>query len=351
LRLTEDVRASEWWDHKLAPILATAYATACVLHERLLPAAPDLALALLALACGGAYVSLLNDVTDVEVDRAAGKRNRAAGRRARTLGLLAASIGAGWAIVLLRWHDDQRLLIFYAGAWLAFTLYSLPPIRLKARGLPGALADGAGAHLFPHLFVAAVVFARSEPSGHQAWFVLVGVWAAALGLRGALVHQLRDLAADRAAGVATFAARHPRGAQRVGAFVAFPVEAAAFCALAIYGHNAIMGAAAAVYLIVERARTARWGAALLVVGPPRPDRDYRFILFELYESLYPLSYLALAALRAPADAVVLVAHVVLFRRVPARFFHDVRDEFYMLRLRLSPRLVKGLPRASGADQP
>jgi 4-hydroxybenzoate polyprenyltransferase len=340
VKLADRVRAGEWWEHKLAPILGTGYATAYVLHQGMVGVAPDLLLALLALACGAAYVSLLNDLTDLEADRLSGKHNRAEGRSTgRTVLAVAVCVAAGWVTALLAWRDDGTVLLLYGGAWVAFTLYSAAPVRLKGRGLAGVLADGAGSHFFPHLFVTAVVFAHADAAGHTLWVVLVAVWATALGLRGALIHQLRDIPADRAAGTATFAVRHPRPASQLGRFVAFPFETAAFCAMAIHSGNLAAVGAIAFYLVLEPARTRRWGAALVVAGPPPPG-PHRFIMLELYETLYPLVYLAAAVLRSPWDASVLVVHTVLFGRGPARVLRESRDEFYLLRRRVDHRLVR-----------
>jgi hypothetical protein len=48
-RLLATARAGEWWEHKLAPIAATGYATAYVAHVRPLAVADRLALAVGAL--------------------------------------------------------------------------------------------------------------------------------------------------------------------------------------------------------------------------------------------------------------------------------------------------------------
>jgi hypothetical protein len=106
-------------------------------------------------------------------------------------------------------------------------------------------------------------------------------------------------------------------------------------------HSGNLAALAAIpfYLVLEWARTRRWGAALVVAGPP-PARLHRFVMLELYEGLYPLAYLAAGALRSPRDSIVLVVHVTLFGRVPRRVFREARDELYFLYRGTERRLMR-----------
>lgn len=186
-------RARERWDHKLASMLGTGYMTAFYLREPLVDHWSTFLATLVGVAAAAAYVSVINDWTDLEVDAAAGKDNRLAarGRRyapAATGGLLA----LGVVVAILAWRDDPLVLALFAGPWLAFSLYSLPPVRLKARGAAGALADASGAHLLPHVLITVAVFHAAGRALDAWWLAAVGAWALAAGLRGALWHQLSD---------------------------------------------------------------------------------------------------------------------------------------------------------------
>jgi 4-hydroxybenzoate polyprenyltransferase len=328
-------RVTEWWEHKLALIAGTAYATAFFAGTSLLDVAGALLLVLLALAPGAAYVSLLNDLTDRDADRRAGKPNRAEGRQAGPWWLgVAAAVAAGAAIALVAWRDEPLVLVLYAGAWLAFALYSVPPVRLKARGAAGALADAAGAHVFPHLFTAAVLLAEAPGAGSDgwlwdagdaAWLAVVGVWALASGVRGALLHQLGDVEADRRIGLRTFAVAHPRLAHAVGARIAFPLALLAFAALLVLSGGLVAAVLLPLYALLEVRRTRRWGVPLVVVRRP-PGPGYRIALHEYYLVLYPLAFLASSIAEHPEDAVVLAVHVVLFPTTTWRFATDVVTE-------------------------
>jgi 4-hydroxybenzoate polyprenyltransferase len=156
-RAAAATRAGEWWTNKLAPLLGSAYAAAVVLHAPMPVLWPLLARLLLAVIPGAAYVSVLNDLTDLDDDRRCGKSNRLAGfspaARAALLAIcLLLGLGGGW---LLRPYPITCLI--YAANWIPYTLYSAPPWRLKARGGWGVLMDACGAHLLPALWTVSLI--------------------------------------------------------------------------------------------------------------------------------------------------------------------------------------------------
>ena len=222
--MSRTFRAAEWWEFKLSPMLAIAYATAFLLKISILSLWPLLLLALVALAACAAYVSVINDLTDLEDDLASGKANRLAGK-SRVFGAtaLACCIVPGAAVAIC-WRDDPLLLSLYLAPWAAFTLYSLPPFRLKKRGVLGLLADACGAHLFPTLFAASLVYRRNAGPVDAVWLASVAAWSLSFGLRGILWHQLSDLHNDEKIGLRTFARRHKiTWLRRLGNFISFPV--------------------------------------------------------------------------------------------------------------------------------
>ena len=170
VRALAALRLGEWWEHKLAPMLGTAYATAFLIDRSLLALAPTLLLTFAAIAVGGAYVSVVNDLTDLEDDRRAGKENRLASQP-RWLGpaMIAGLVLAGLIIAALAWGHDPTAIGLYGASWIAFSLYSIPPVRLKSRSWAGVLSDAAGARLFPHLLMAVVVFREAHHPVSNWW--------------------------------------------------------------------------------------------------------------------------------------------------------------------------------------
>jgi hypothetical protein len=209
------IRADEWWDYKLVPILSAFYATAVVLHVAVISLWAGALSLLLAIAAAAVYASAINERTDRADDVAAGKRNRAAEQPRSVAALLAVAVAAGLAFAWL-WRADTPLLSCYLATWLAFALYSIPPFRLKKRGLAGVLCDAAGEQLFPALAAVLIACRSANRAVSGTWLVSVGVFALAFGLRGIIWHQLIDIENDRAASISTFALRNPDRAARIG---------------------------------------------------------------------------------------------------------------------------------------
>ena len=304
-------RASEWWAYKFAPLLATAYATAAWAGAPLAPLVPRLLGLLLAFTVGATYVSLLNDWTDRADDAAAGKANRLAQLPGYLVGLaLAACLAGGLAGGWYFWRGvGPAAALLYLGAWVAYSLYSLPPLRLKVRGAWGLLADAAGAHVFPQLLTALLVSHWVGATQPMWWLVATGAWALGCGLRNILWHQLGDAAADTQAGVSTFVVRRGLAAGRRLALGALLLEGVGLGLLLYLGRQPLAYLALGLYgsLVVLRARV--WQQSV-VIAQPRPGQH--LVLNEYYEVYYPLALLLAQALRYPADGWVLVGHGVLF---------------------------------------
>lgn len=320
--LTEVVRAGEWWEYKLVPIFAAFYATALTLRAPLAPLWLTLVTVLLALVPGAAYVSVINDWTDRADDLAAGKSNRLAGRSPAYGAMLVALTIAPGLVFSYLWRHDTLLLSFYLCAWLAFSLYSLPPFRLKSRGLPGVLADASGAHLFPTLVAVVLAFRACGRPASAAWLVAVGTWALTNGLRGILWHQLSDLENDRHAGVRTFAVMHPTLATRLGTFIIFPLELLALAAILWQIQSPWPAAALLVYLLLAGCRLYRWPIRLVIVTP---QTAFHIALHEYYDLFLPASILIASAIEHPWDWLVLAIHLALFSGRLRQASYDVRE--------------------------
>ena len=312
------IRADVWWEYKLVPILSTFYATALVLRvdvSSLWVSALSLLLAIIAAAI---YASVINDVTDLAGDLEAGKRNGAAGRsRSMVVTFVALTAGTGLLFAWV-WRDDAPLLWCYLATWLAFSLYSLPPFRLKERGAAGVLCDAAGEQLLPALVAVFLASrgAQRPPSG--TWIASVAVWAAAYGLRGIVWHQLTDVDNDRAAGFRTFARRRPRAAAVIGTFAVFPLELGALAAMLRQIGGAWPAAFLVLYVLYAVRSARRWQRMPVIVVP---KRRFFIVLQQFYSDLFPLALLITASVRDRRALIVLAAHLLLF---PGRVIHAIR---------------------------
>ena len=316
-------RASEWWEYKLLPALGVGYATCLMAGASPWDGIAALAWLIAALVPGAIFVSVLNDLTDRADDAAAGKPNRLSGASPVAAPILiAACLMCGAAFGWL-WRDSISLLVVYAAGWIAFTLYSVPPFRLKRRGIAGIVCDAVGANVVPAVLAALLCLRTLAVGVPPLWLAAVAVWALAYGLRGILWHQIGDLVADQRSGTQTFVARH--GATRVMAltrWVLFPIEVLALLVLIIGSGQAVIGAAigaAALYAFLIHERVDRFGMAITVVKP-RPRST--ILLHEYYDVFLPIALLLTGATRASPTLIVLAVHFIAF---PVRIGQVLRD--------------------------
>jgi len=312
-------RAGEWWEYKLLPILAIFYATAWLLE--LPPLAWLLgALQLLgAIIPGAIFVSVINDLTDREDDRIAGKPNRMARVSPLARVLLVAipvAIGIVWCVA---WRDRPVLLFPYLAAWLAFTLYSVPPIRLKYRGWAGALCDAGGAHLFPALLAMAI--AAGDRTLPMVWAIAVGVTAFAYGLRGILLHQPGCLDNDRLVGARTLAVRlSPSTLAGLARWLIFPAEAIAIAFLLAMLGTPLAWLALGLYMLSVVQRVAIWKMHAILVAPAQRAL---ILMAEYYAAWLPLALLLSLALREPVAGLAAIAiHLAIF---PVTVWRTAKD--------------------------
>ncbi len=310
-RLASVARITEWWRYKFAPILATCFATALLSHFSIWTLSGRLLLLLLALTVAATYVSLLNDWTDRADDAAAGKSNRMADVPAgRFAALLGTCLAAGAGFMAYFWREGGAVCLLYLGTWVVYTLYSLPPFRLKGRGLAGVLADAAGAHFFPQVLAMSLVSCWAGRALPVLWVAAVSIWALSSGIRNIIWHQLSDAANDAQAGIRTFVTGFGiAGARRVAEWLAFPLELLALLIMLFMGAHLAPVLAFGLYGGLVLVRLLLWKMTLVVAQPgPEPH----ILLNEYYEFFYPLALLLAAWHQCPADGFSLAWFIGLF---------------------------------------
>ncbi len=311
-KLATIIRANEWWAFKGAPVLATAYATASILNIPLLPLWNSLILLLMSLTVVAIYAHLLNDLSDQNEDLIAGKSNGLVGRSKsfKVIAIVSCLFFGILAIGLGDLIKSPLALAIYISNWLVFFTYSIPPIRLKQRGILGVLADTIGAHLLPNLFAVIWIAHVSERQIPLLWITLVGIWSLASGLRGILWHQIKDIENDRLAGAKTFAVQTSvQTLHYFGRWIVFPIEVIAFASMLLISGNSLAGVFLGLYLATEWLRYYFWKIYTVIVVP---FANHSTILTEYYTLFYPLAFLVIAVWHNWLNVVILIAHSVLY---------------------------------------
>lgn len=301
------IRAGTWWEYKTPIMLGVAYATALaggIPFSRLWPSIVACVAALVPLA---SFVCVMNDITDERDDLLAGKSNRMAEKPASfKAAWLVACLAGGCLAGVFCFRGNPVAACLYLANWLAFTLYSVPPIRLKSRGLAGVLADAGGGTLLPMLWSALL----ADPAAPPAFLGAVAIWAAAFGLRGIIYHQAGDIECDREAGVSTLTVRlGPRRVALLVSVLLFPIEIAALAAMLWMAGSRSAIPLLAVYAILQGAMWHFLHVPTVLVLPHRP---HRFAMLKYYQLWFPLTGILGLADRDWWAVCLIIAHVVLF---------------------------------------
>lgn len=196
-----------------------------------------------------AYGYVVNDASDVESDRIAGKSNSMGGLPVLArLGVVVAFAAVGalpWLVIDL----EPPALIVLLAVYLCPLVYSIPPVRLKER-VVGPLIDASNAFVLPALFTIFLFSPLGDATGPPA-LMLAGtlLWTASFGLRAILKHQIDDADNDRSSGTKTLVLLIGESrARRLSHWIVFPME--------------LLGLA----LLVATVATWSWGTVAVGVG-------------------------------------------------------------------------------------
>jgi 4-hydroxybenzoate polyprenyltransferase len=314
------VRAKTWWEFKTPVFLGVAYLSALVGGISFADAWPAFLAVIFAIIPLASYVCVINDITDEHADRQAGKSNTVAGKSfAFKLAWLGVCFLGGAIAAFLCFRSNAPALLLYATNWIAFALYSVPPVRLKERGLLGVFADACGGMLFPALWSALLV----DPAASRVFLAGLATWSLAFGLRGIIFHQLGDLAADRISGVRTLAVRLGEAKTRtLLRFVVFPLEAGALGFILWLGGSVFVIPLLSAYLMLQLVLW-KWLRIRTVVSEPLPRS--RILLLKYYQLWFPLTSVLALSMQDLTALICIPLHAVLFPDTWRRFGEHVRS--------------------------
>jgi 4-hydroxybenzoate polyprenyltransferase len=310
MHLFKVIRAFEWWDYKFPPILVAAYLVMIQTQPSFGETIPTLLFAVASLAAGAIYVSILNDLTDIKDDDMAGKTNRMAkySKPRRILFISLSLLCAAPFCWVLR--ADTTSLVLYLCSYIAFTFYSLPPFRLKQKGLWGVFADAAGSQLLPTLYVA-FLLANCLNYKLPVWqLVAISLWSITFGLRGILWHQFHDLENDIKSGIKTWLQNFPRRNLRLLERSIISVElfglALMLWSVASYTTHIALG----LYMLYVWLHYQTSNIELIIITYSRSS--YYIVLNEYYQVFLPVALLLSLAFADNDFTALLLVHVLCF---------------------------------------
>ncbi|GAA3949562.1 hypothetical protein GCM10022246_00230 [Pedobacter ginsengiterrae] len=311
MKIFNVIRSHEWWAYKLPPLLAIGYATTIMTDTPLYKVALWLIFLLCSLIIGAIYVSVINDITDMDEDIASGKSNRIQHLPKQYRWIIPAIcilLGIFFGYFL---YPDVLSCFLYSLSWIVFSLYSIKPFRLKNRGILGVIADGCGSHLFPSLLMVSSMSYVSNQQIDYIWFAAVGIWALAYGLRGILWHQFSDRENDIKVNLNTYASGvEPTEFNNKARFI-FIVEIFALTIMLLKIHLIITIVALIFYFILIFLRY-KINKTQVIIVLKSDDRPYQIIMADYYQMFLPISLLFAAILINIINVTVLIIHISLF---------------------------------------
>jgi 4-hydroxybenzoate polyprenyltransferase len=320
------IRANDWWEYKLPPMLAVAYLIIQKSNHTFLSQIPLILLTLSAIILCAIYVSLINDATDVEDDAKAGKKNQmAAYNTIQQIGLILLPVVGALGIVIFFLKSPIGANLFYLGSYIAFTLYSVPPFRLKKRGIAGIMADALGSQVFPTLFIA-LCFYQSTNQQIQTWsIVCMAIWLFCFGLRGILWHQLADKENDKVSGLVTVVQKLNDAQLVILGNCIVAIELAAFAAFVWFDQLFLIIPGLVFYFIYNWLLLKKFSVQQIYINPN--VAQYRIFLFEYYQVFLPLSILIVGTFNNPINIIALLLHFFLFPSNTLKILRNIRASF------------------------
>jgi 4-hydroxybenzoate polyprenyltransferase len=327
MKFLKFTRYGEWWEYKMVPLLTVGYATLLVNQQLLENEIKQLLMLLCAIVFGAIYVSVINDVTDIKEDALAGKKNRMLGVSMPIRGLIIAvclTIGVGFGYLI---YPDQLSLLFFILAYVVFTLYSVPPIRLKKRGILGVFCDAMGAHLFPALIMAANLMFIAEVEYNLFWLIAIGAWALTYGLRGILWHQFYDRDNDIKSNTKTFAIGIDPLSFLLIEKLILGIELIALAIILSNILNLWIVLALVIYAILVLIRKFGYGYEISIIISPKKS-GYQLIMNDFYLVFFPISLLLTSTFNSKYGWIILCAHILLF---PQKTILVLKDFFHFFK--------------------
>ncbi|GAB3930909.1 UbiA family prenyltransferase [Mucilaginibacter myungsuensis] len=313
MRALKFTRHNEWYEPKLIPLLGVGYLVIYLNGYPLEVTAFRLLFLIFSIMVGAIFVSVINDVCDIEQDVAAGKSNRMEKlSRGQIAMLLIGIIGLGFCCGYYL-YPDKLSMLFYAMSWIIFTLYSVPPFRFKERGILGVFCDASGAHLFPTLLIISnLTFIAGDRLDLQ-WTAVAAGWAFFYGLRGILWHQFYDRDNDIVAKFSTFATGIEPANFKLAERGIFLIELLCFSYLVHTIINVWFIIAIVLYLLLMIIKKRVKGIDPVIIITQK-DRPFSILMHDFYLVFFPLTLLWSISLSTTYGWILLAIHVVIFPR-------------------------------------
>jgi 4-hydroxybenzoate polyprenyltransferase len=327
MSIVKTIRINDWWLYKIPSILSIAYATALTSSYHIYFSIPRILFLFAALIFGAIYASIVNDATDINIDRISGKINRMENLSKKTRILLIVGCLAIGSIFSYFLYNDKISFYLSLLPWLAFSLYSIPPVRLKDKKIWGVIACAMGEHVLPNAIMVSSINYYFNENINLYWFFLITLWSLCYGLRVIMAHQFLDQENDSKAGVNTFVSSLSFQILNKLEIIILILEIITLLLILIYLNFLVIYIFLVVYIIIAIIRFKRFKNKISIIITPKKDY-YQYIFSDYYIFLFPVAILCAASIHDPKNLYILAAHILIF---PKQLLILSRDLFVFIK--------------------
>ena len=201
-RVAQYLRIGEWMSSKVIMMLGALAYFVCLSDIEMAGAVRQLVVYFLFLSMFLAISYVVNDLSDLESDRKAGKQKVIAGLPRRVVWIsLGAMLLAGDVPIMAVAYDKTACLLLIAITTFLGLAYSVPGIRFKEKGAWGLVECSFAQRCMPLTLI--LLFIERNRTNILLW-VLWFLLSFLNGIRYILIHQYIDRENDRASGTHTF---------------------------------------------------------------------------------------------------------------------------------------------------
>ena len=202
------LKADKWWVYKIAGGLLTVVLLT-VVNKVAVNAFlwSQLALLFSAFVALAVFGHLINDITDLESDRLAGKQNLADRMGAKTA-IIVCLLCPVLALSVVSLLDDPVISVLVVIQILLNVAYSVRPIRLKERGVLAMVVTGFYERTLPYLMIAYLLLGQ-RPEESEALLIAYLAWSFLWEVRNFVSGQKKDRHLDMVSGQKTVSVLMP----------------------------------------------------------------------------------------------------------------------------------------------
>jgi hypothetical protein len=316
------IRHNDWWLCKVPFLLTIAYGTfyladICIENKWF-----EIIKIITYIISAAIYVSVINDITDMKIDSLVGKKNLLLGLPKLIISSILSIAIILQLMVIYSILNNGQSVYWYIAAVAAFSLYSIPPIRLKENKYLSIIADSCGAHAFPSMFIITYINSVTLAPLAIDWAIVIFIWSFSYGLRGIIYHQYKDKENDLNSEIHTLPNSLPIEKLKQLVMFVFVIELGSFIYLLQILNSHIIYKWLTFYSLIIIVRTLIYSSKIIIALPS--SKFYQILLAEFYEVYLPISLL-LSFTNCDNIWLIIMCHLLIFPKRIITIYNECID--------------------------